>query len=99
MNIENKIVEVDQIVPISGVVAVNNFPAIIGSNTIRADYDGSSNLIYFADAAPGTLDSNTGWRIRKLSYDGSANFLTLTWPSGDNGFNYIWNNRASYTYI
>ena len=65
---------------------------------LKAEYDGNSLLIYFADAVPGSLTSAAVWRIRKLSYDGNGNFTTLAWPNADTSFSYVWNIRSTYTY-
>jgi YD repeat-containing protein len=65
---------------------------------LRAEYDGNSLLIYFADAVPGSVDSAAVWRIRKLTYDGNGNFTAMTWPSGSTDSTFIWDDRAGYTY-
>lgn len=66
--------------------------------SLRAEYDGNSLLIYFADAMPGSLDADPVWRIRKLTYDGNGNFATLTWPDASTASTYVWDDRATYTY-
>lgn len=63
-----------------------------------AEYDGNSNLVYFADAVPGMTTADPVWRIRKISYDGNGNFLKKEWPNGDPTFSFIWDNRGSYSY-
>ena len=65
---------------------------------LRAEYDGNSLLIYFADAAPGSLTSAPVWRIRKLTYDGNGNFVSMTWPSASTASTFIWDNRSTYSY-
>jgi len=83
-------------------VGVNNFPDVQKVQPwpllVKAEYNGSSLLIYFADAQPGTATSASLWRIRKLSYDGNGNFTTLAWPNADTSFLYAWDDRATYTY-
>lgn len=75
----------------------------IADMTFRGEYDGSNNLIYKAYGRPGAVDSNPVWQIAKLTYDGNNNVTSITWPQGSNGaasseFNFVWNDRASYTY-
>lgn len=97
---------VDNVVPVSqsGVwtVGVNNFPDVQKVQPwpllVKAEYNGSSLLIYFADAQPGTATSAALWRIRKLSYDGNGNFTTMAWPNADTSFSYVWDLRSTYTY-
>lgn len=36
------------------------------------------------------------WQIKKISKTGDV--WTIQFPNGDQSFNYIWNNRAGYTY-
>lgn len=91
-----------------GQTEVENFPAvqpISGTVTavqqvfaLRAEYDGNSLLIYFADAVSGSLTSDPVWRIRNLTYDGNGNFVALTWPNGSTASTFIWDNRDTYTY-
>lgn len=66
--------------------------------TLRADYDGNSLLIYFADAEAGTISSAAAWRIRKLTYDGNGNFVKLEYPNSDYSYSYSWDIRTTYTY-
>ena len=68
----------------------------------RGEYTGT-NLIYKGYARPGTSESVAKWQISLQTYDGSNNLTSITWPQGTNGaasseFNFIWANRASYTY-
>ena len=66
--------------------------------SIRIEYDGNSNPIYYAIAKPGTLDSETKWLIRKLSFDGNNNLTSIQFASGNNEFDKVWSDRVSYTY-
>lgn len=65
---------------------------------LRAEYDGNSLLIYFGDAMPGSLTSAATWRIRKLTYDGNGNFVSMTWPNADTDSIFVWDNRSTYSY-
>lgn len=55
------------------------------------------NLIYMGEAAPGTAQDAIGWRIYKLAYNGS-DVTDLLWADGSCGFDFIWDNRAGYSY-
>ncbi len=66
--------------------------------TQKIEYDGSNNAIYIGRAQPGTAITATGWQISKLTYDVSNNMTSLDWASGLDNFDFIWNNRATYSY-
>jgi len=52
---------------------------------------------YIGEALPGLVKGTSGWRIKKLVYDG--NFVTdIQWAGSAASFNKIWNDRASYFY-
>ena len=66
------------------------------------DYTGT-NLIYKGFARPGASTAESVWQIAFLTYDGSNNILSITWPLDSHGapsndYKFIWDNRASYTY-
>ena len=73
------------------------FTAVGYANTLpdaldQSNYSQSSGgYIYI-----GTLN-NGNWRIVKL-YTPDNNNFTFLYPNGDEGLNYQWANRASYTY-
>jgi hypothetical protein len=56
-----------------------------------------SNTLYKGEAQVGSLESNTAWRIRKITIavDGDVSEL---WASGTANFDKQWTNRASYQY-
>lgn len=67
----------------------------------RGEYT-ASNLIYKGVARPGTATSVAKWQICKLTYSGS-DITQIDWPQDALGhaseeYNFIWDNRASYTY-
>ena len=70
--------------------------------TFRGEYDVSNNLIYAGFALPGADTSVRVWQLKKLTYDGSNNLLTIVWPEYNNQatieYNFAWDDRASYTY-
>lgn len=59
---------------------------------------------YMGEAAPGTLNSEAGWRIYKYTYvfdpaTGDMLSGTLRYANGSTSFDKIWDNRADYEYI
>jgi len=66
--------------------------------TLAFDYDGNGNQIYIGWAQPGTAQSATGWRIMRQTFNASGNQITADWPSASTAFNFIWDNRAGYSY-
>ena len=68
----------------------------------QGQYSGD-NLIYSGYARPGTLVSAAKWQISKQTYDGSGNVTAIQWPQDSNSnastdYQFVWNDRASYTY-
>ena len=61
----------------------------------RVDFVGS-NIIYKAEAIPGTLETEAGWRIRKITF--IAEDIKEEWAEGTIDFNKIWSSRTSYIY-
>ena len=64
------------------------------------DYAGGTTgqAIYIGWATPGVPTSANKWKIRKLTYDGNGQVLNIQFASGDVGFNFVWDNRTTYTY-
>jgi YD repeat-containing protein len=77
---------------------LGNIPSAPNPGASSLDFDGSGNLIYFGIAIPGTPQDTAEWQIRKLTYDGSGNLLTITWADGVRSFNHAWDDRVSLTY-
>lgn len=65
---------------------------------IRIEYDGSSNPIYIGIAAPGVLNGDSYWQIRKLTFDGNNNVTAIQYASGTSNFDKIWDSRSDGTY-
>lgn len=65
---------------------------------IRIEYDGSSNPIYIGIAAPGVLNGDSYWQIRKLTFDGQNNVTSIQYASGTSNFDKIWDSRSDGTY-
>lgn len=62
------------------------------------EYDSSNNPVYIGEAIPGSSTSDSVWRIKKLTADGSNNITSILWAEGTATFNKIWDNRTSYSY-
>jgi hypothetical protein len=77
----------------------------IGAMAQRVDEVGAPALTYAAEALPGTTNSASKWRIRRITIGGSITVIEwATIPaSGGNParvatFEHDWDNRASHTY-
>lgn len=64
---------------------------------IRIEYS-DSNAIYVGEAKPGIGTDETGWRIKKITYDVNDNPTQINWADGNTNFDNIWDNRTTYTY-
>ncbi len=79
----------------------------------RGEYTGT-NLIYKGFARPGSPTDEPVWQIAFLTYDGMSNVLTIQWPlrkvdrfdsmsadtnAASNDYEFIWDDRANYTYV
>ena len=70
----------------------------------RGDDLGGANLIYVAFARPGSQDGEPVWQISRLTYSASANVIAIQYPvnaagSVSNEYEFIWNDRLTYTYL
>jgi len=70
---------------------------------LRVEYDANENAIYIGKAKVGTLDAEDKWQISLQTYDANNNVTHRTWPQNDEGnasseFEFVWNDRAGYTY-
>jgi len=65
--------------------------------TQKMAYNGSDQLEYVGEAAPGALVSEEKWRIRKLTYSGTL-LTDVQWASGESVFDKEWDERATYSY-
>ena len=62
----------------------------------RVDFVGEQ-VIYKGESVPGSLETESKWRIRKITFVGEDIFET--WADGDSLFNKQWSNREFYNYI
>jgi len=65
--------------------------------TMQIVWDVSGNPIYVGEAEPGTSTSDTGWRIKKITWT-SGNPTQITWASGSREFKFTWDKYLNYTY-
>ena len=75
-----------------------DYPYDAGDLQTLIENNGSGNPLYIGKARPSITSSETGWQIRKLTYDGSDNVLSVKFANGKNGYSFIWDDRATYTY-
>jgi len=79
-------------------IVYNSETAIICQN------NASGNPIYIGRAKVGSAQSAGVWQISFHTYDASGSLLTKTWPIDETGvasteYEFVWANRASYTYV
>lgn len=67
-----------------------------GAYTLKIQWV-DDNPVYIGKAEPGSVASDAVWQIMKLTWV-DDNCTNLKYASGSNGFSFIWNNRATYTY-
>ena len=60
-------------------------------------YDANNNLQYIGKAQAGSLTSLELWQIKKLVYS-SGNLTQILFADGDQKYNNIWDNKATYSY-
>jgi len=68
--------------------------ASTGPFTTRLD-DSSAPLIYSGEAMPGTLETDPGWRIKRIDVTGAT---VVLWAHGNARFDNVWADRASLSY-
>lgn len=74
-----------------------NFPFSSDDMQKAVEYTGNYPL-YVGLARPGAAASAAEWQIRKYTYDGSYNVLTIKFAGGTNEYNQVWNDRAGLVY-
>lgn len=72
----------------SGVYGSSNY-------TVRIDQV-DANTIYRGEAAPGSSESMTVWRIQKIIFSGDT--TSILWAGGTNSFSYRWTERLTLSY-
>jgi len=84
-------------IPSDGDGAVLGLGVLDAALTQKMAYDGSGQLEYVGEAAPGTSVGAEKWRIRKLTYSGTL-LTDVQWADGSDKFSKSWNDKATYTY-
>lgn len=64
--------------------------------TTRVDFVGE-DIIYRAEADPGTLDSESFWRIKRITISNDGDMIE-EWADGDASFNNSWTDRLTLNY-
>lgn len=72
------------------------------NRAFRGEYAGT-NLIYRGFARAGTATSTAKWQICLLTYDGANNLTAIQWPLSSGAvsvdYKFVWDDRATYTYV
>ncbi len=58
----------------------------------------NDGVIYRAEAAPGTANSESKWRIRRILISNEGD-VVKQWASGNANFDKVWDDRASLEYV
>lgn len=62
----------------------------------RSDFVGT-DVIYIGEAAPGAVETDSVWRIRKFTFSPDGDSIEV-WAGGSPDFNQVWSDRATLTY-
>lgn len=63
----------------------------------RTDFENNDTIIYIGEAIPGSIDSASVWRMKRLTLNAEGD-VTEEWADGNANFDNIWNNRATLSY-
>ncbi|PKO27968.1 MAG: hypothetical protein CVU32_01800 [Betaproteobacteria bacterium HGW-Betaproteobacteria-5] len=63
----------------------------------RTDFVGDT-IIYRGEAAPGSLESNPVWKIKRIEFAPDGD-VTEKWAGGTAAFDKVWNDRTTLEYI
>jgi hypothetical protein len=78
-----------------------NFHPLVGDQAINArqemDYV-SDTKHYYGFAAPGKLTSDPGWQIRELTLDTNGRSVRVKFANGSLGYDFVWDDRATFDY-
>jgi hypothetical protein len=64
----------------------------------RVENDSGYKVIYQGWAVVGSSESEAVWLISKLNYDSNGIFTERVWADGEDTFDKVWDNRATYNY-
>jgi hypothetical protein len=71
---------------------------------IRCENDVNGNPIYIGRAKPGVAESDDKWQIAFHTWDANQSLTSKQWPQNSEGaastdYEFVWDDRASYTYV
>ncbi len=74
-----------------------------GEMAIRAQNDATGNVLYLGFAKAGSATSDAVWQISFHAWDANNALTSRTWPQNSLGspsteYEFVWDNRATYTY-
>lgn len=62
----------------------------------RVDDESGGTVLYIGEAAPGSIDSATVWRIKRITFTGQDS--VTEWAGGTAAFDKIWDDHLTETY-
>jgi hypothetical protein len=68
----------------------------INTPPLLDDVNNDGTLVYIGFSSIGTATSSANWAILRQTVVGTI--TSYTFPNSDEQNNYVWDNRASYTY-
>jgi hypothetical protein len=71
---------------------------------IRCENDANGNPLYIGRAKVGVAEDEPMWQIAFHAYDGNDSLTFKKWPENSDGnasaeYEFVWDDRASYTYV
>lgn len=63
----------------------------------RVDFTTNGTVIYRGEAAPGTAESASAWRIRRITLAADDDATTV-WADGNSDYDNVWSNRLILSY-
>lgn len=87
------------IVLINGILSELPPTDTLGENMVytkRVDFVG--DIIYRAEAVPGSLESDAVWRMYKIELSSIDGDVVETYADGNSEFDNVWTNRLTATY-
>ena len=63
-----------------------------------ASGNGQGQIEYQGKAPAGTLSTTARWQLRRFTYDSDSRITAIEWATGSDGFDHVWNDRATLTY-
>ena len=67
----------------------------VSPKCLRID-DVSATVSYYGYAVPGTADSESSWRIMRITVSGTE--TKIEYAGGNTNYNSVWNDRLGYSY-